>query len=72
MKAQHDNAELIDHFTPEDYSRIADEIQRRFFDYLDAPVRVVASKDVSNPVSKVMESEAILDTGEIITALMQT
>lgn len=26
MKVQHDNAELIDHFTPEDYSCIADEI----------------------------------------------
>jgi len=26
MKAQHDNAELIDFFTPEDYSQIADEI----------------------------------------------
>ena len=26
MKAQHDNAELIDHLKPEDYSRIADEI----------------------------------------------
>jgi len=26
MKAKHDNAELLDYFTPEDYSRIADEV----------------------------------------------
>lgn len=26
MKSEHNNAELIDHFTPEDYSKIADEI----------------------------------------------
>jgi len=53
-------------------SRIADEIQRRFFDYLDAPVKVVASKDVSNPVSRAMESEAILDTEELMMALIET
>jgi sugar/nucleoside kinase (ribokinase family) len=26
MKSQHDNADLIDHFTPEEYSRTADEV----------------------------------------------
>ncbi len=50
-------------------SRIADEIQARFFDYLDAPVKVVASKDVPNPVSRVLEDHAILSVENIVESI---
>jgi len=39
--------------------RISDEIQERFFDYLDCPIRKVAGLDVPPPVSKKLE-EAVL------------
>ena len=39
--------------------RIADEIQMRFFDYLDCPVGHVTGVDVPPPVSKVLEEAAL-------------
>jgi len=39
--------------------RIADEIQMRFFDYLDCPVGHVTGIDVPPPVSKVLEEAAL-------------
>jgi len=39
--------------------RIADEIQMRFFDYMDCPVGHVTGVDVPLPVSKVLEAAAL-------------
>jgi 2-oxoisovalerate dehydrogenase E1 component len=39
--------------------RIADEIQARFFDYLDCPVGHVTALDVPPPVSRVLEAAAL-------------
>jgi len=50
-------------------SRIADEIQGRFFDYLDAPVAHVTAPDVPLPVSRRLE-EAILPSPEDIAGAM--
>lgn len=36
-------------------ARLSDEIQERFYDYLDAPVSKVAAPDVPAPVSKALE-----------------
>jgi 2-oxoisovalerate dehydrogenase E1 component len=36
-------------------ARLSDEIQERFYDYLDAPVSKVVAPDVPAPVSKVLE-----------------
>jgi 2-oxoisovalerate dehydrogenase E1 component len=36
-------------------ARLSDEIQERFYDYLDAPVSRVAAPDVPAPVSKALE-----------------
>lgn len=49
--------------------RISDEIQERFFDYLDCPVRKVAGLDVPPPVSKKLE-DAVLPSLEKIKAAM--
>jgi len=50
--------------------RISDEIQERFFDYLDCPVGKVAALDVPLPVSKVLE-EAVLPSVEQIKEKMR-
>lgn len=39
--------------------RISDEVQERFFDYLDCPVRKVTGLDVPPPVSKKLEEAAL-------------
>ncbi len=49
--------------------RISDEIQERFFDYLDCPVRKVAGLDVPPPVSKKLE-EAVLPSLDKIKQAM--
>jgi 2-oxoisovalerate dehydrogenase E1 component len=49
--------------------RISDEIQERFFDYLDCPVAKVAALDVPLSVSKALE-EAMLPSLEQIQAAM--
>ncbi len=50
--------------------RISDEIQERFFDYLDCPVREVTGLDVPPAVSRKLE-EAILPSLEEIKAQMK-
>jgi len=50
--------------------RISDEIQERFFDYLDCPVAKVAAADVPPPVSKALE-DAMLPSAEQIKARME-
>lgn len=48
---------------------IAAEITERFFDHLDGPVARVTSKDVPNPVSRVLEAAAMVDDETILSAL---
>jgi 2-oxoisovalerate dehydrogenase E1 component len=49
--------------------RLADEIQRRLFDWLDAPVERVTGGEASPSISKVLERAAIARTEEVVTAL---
>lgn len=48
---------------------LADEIQRRFFDWLDQPVARVTGEEASPSISRVLERAAIARTEEIVAAL---
>jgi 2-oxoisovalerate dehydrogenase E1 component len=48
---------------------LSDEIQRRFFDYLDQPVQRVTGKEASPSISKVLERAAIAGVEEIVEGL---
>jgi 2-oxoisovalerate dehydrogenase E1 component len=48
---------------------LADEIQRRLFDWLDAPVERVTGGEASPSISKVLERAAIARTEEVAAAL---
>ncbi|MFN4000609.1 thiamine pyrophosphate-dependent enzyme [Microcella sp.] len=48
---------------------LADEIQRRFFDWLDQPVQRVTGQESSPSISRVLERAAIARTDEVVTAL---
>ncbi len=48
---------------------LADEIQRRFFDWLDQPVARVTGREASPSISKVLERAAIAGTEEIVAGL---
>jgi len=48
---------------------LADEIQRRLFDWLDAPVERVTGRLASPSISKVLERAAIARTEEVVAAL---
>ena len=48
---------------------LADEIQRRFFDWLDQPVQRVSGTESSPSISKVLERAAIAKTEEVIAGL---
>jgi len=48
---------------------LADEIQRRFFDYLDQPVQRVTGSEASPSISKVLERAAIARTEEVVAGL---
>ena len=50
-------------------SWLADEIQRRFFDWLDAPVQRVTGGEASPSISKVLERAAIAQAAEVAAAL---
>jgi 2-oxoisovalerate dehydrogenase E1 component len=50
-------------------SWLADEIQRRLFDWLDAPVERVTGGEASPSISKVLERAAIARTEEVVAAL---
>ncbi|WP_030483387.1 alpha-ketoacid dehydrogenase subunit alpha/beta [Nocardioides aequoreus] len=50
---------------------LADEIQRRFFDLLDAPVRRVTGGEASPSISKVLERAAIAQADEVGAALAE-
>jgi 2-oxoisovalerate dehydrogenase E1 component len=48
---------------------LADEIQRRYFDWLDQPVQRVTGGEASPSISKVLERAAIAQADEVATAL---
>jgi len=48
---------------------LADEIQRRYFDWLDQPVQRVTGGEASPSISKVLERAAIAQDPEVVTAL---
>jgi len=50
---------------------LADEIQRRFFDWLDAPIERVTGGEASPSISKVLERAAIARREEVAAALRQ-
>jgi 2-oxoisovalerate dehydrogenase E1 component len=50
---------------------LADEIQRRFFDWLDQPVQRVTGTESSPSISKVLERAAIARAEEVAAALTQ-
>lgn len=50
-------------------SWLADEIQSRYFDFLDQPVARVTGGEASPSISKTLERAAIAKTEEVVTAL---
>ena len=48
---------------------LSDEIQRRFFDYLDQPVQRVTGGEASPSISRVLERAAIARTEEVVAGL---
>ncbi|MER7607740.1 thiamine pyrophosphate-dependent enzyme [Nocardioides sp. NPDC127503] len=48
---------------------LADELQRRFFDWLDHPIERVTGGEASPSISKVLERAAIAKTEEVVVAL---
>jgi 2-oxoisovalerate dehydrogenase E1 component len=48
---------------------LADEVQRRFFDWLDQPVQRVTGSEASPSISRVLERAAIARTEEVIAGL---
>jgi 2-oxoisovalerate dehydrogenase E1 component len=48
---------------------LADEIQRRFFDYLDQPIQRVTGGEAAPSISKVLERAAIAKTEEVVAGL---
>ncbi|REE07112.1 pyruvate/2-oxoglutarate/acetoin dehydrogenase E1 component [Paraburkholderia sp. BL27I4N3] len=50
---------------------LADEIQRRYFDWLDQPVQRVTGGEASPSISKVLERAAIARTEEVVDGLRQ-
>ena len=50
---------------------LADEIQRRFFDYLDQPVERVRGSETSPRISKVLERAAIARTEEVVEGMQR-
>jgi 2-oxoisovalerate dehydrogenase E1 component len=48
---------------------LADEIGRRLFDWLDAPIQRVTGGEASPSISKVLERAAIARTEDVVTAL---
>lgn len=48
---------------------LADEIQRRFFDWLDQPVQRVTGGEASPSISRVLERSAIAGTSDVVDGL---
>jgi 2-oxoisovalerate dehydrogenase E1 component len=52
-------------------SRVSDEIQERFFDYLDAPVQKITAFDVPTPVSRMLETALLPDVNKIVEGIFR-
>jgi 2-oxoisovalerate dehydrogenase E1 component len=50
---------------------LADEIQRRYFDWLDQPVQRVTGREASPSISKVLERAAIAQSDEVVVRLRE-
>jgi len=50
---------------------LADEIQRRYFDWLDSPIQRVSGSESSPTISFVLEKAALADTDTVARALTQ-
>jgi 2-oxoisovalerate dehydrogenase E1 component len=50
---------------------LSDEIQRRYFDYLDQPIERVTGGEASPSISRVLERAAIARTEEVVAGLEQ-
>ena len=50
---------------------LADEIQRRLFDWLDAPIQRVTGREASPSISRVLERAAFARTEEVVATLKQ-
>ena len=50
---------------------LADEIQRRYFDWLDAPIERVHGSESSPSISKVLEAAALADESDIVAGLQR-
>ncbi|MBC7291652.1 MAG: MFS transporter [Actinotalea sp.] len=48
---------------------LSDEIQRRFFDWLDQPVQRVTGREASPSISKVLERAAFAEVAEVVEGL---
>ena len=48
---------------------LADELQRRYFDWLDLPIQRVTGGEASPSISKVLERAAIAQTAEVVAGL---
>jgi 2-oxoisovalerate dehydrogenase E1 component len=53
-------------------SRISDEIQERFFDYLDCPTAKVSALDVPPPVSKKLEETVLPSLAQIVEQMARS
>jgi len=51
--------------------RLSDEVQRRFFDYLDCPIGRVSGLDLPNPVSRHLEQAVIPSAEQIKEAMLR-
>ena len=52
-------------------SRVSDEIQERFFDYLDAPVQKITAFDVPTPASRMLETALLPDVNKIVEGIFR-
>jgi 2-oxoisovalerate dehydrogenase E1 component len=50
---------------------LSDEIQRRLFDWLDAPIERVTGGEASPSISKVLERAAFASTEEVVAKLRE-
>ena len=50
---------------------LSDEIQQRFFDWLDSPIARVTGAESSPSISKILEKAAIADTDTVIASLTE-
>ena len=50
---------------------LADEIQRRYFEWLDQPVQRVTGAEASPSISRVLERAAIAQSDEVRAALVK-